>query len=61
VYEFAELIRGYLRSRGRRRALVSIPFLGQIGRAYRDGANLSREATGAATITWEEFLRERFN
>jgi uncharacterized protein YbjT (DUF2867 family) len=61
VYEFAELIRGYLRSRGRRRALVTIPLLGQIGRAYRDGANLSRDVTGAGTTTWEEFLTERLN
>ena len=41
VYELADLIRGYLRARGRRRLLVPFWAPGKAARAFRAGANLA--------------------
>ncbi|KUP95771.1 SDR family oxidoreductase [Thermobifida cellulosilytica] len=59
VYPVADLVRGYLRVRGMRRLLLPVPVPGRIGRAYREGANLSREGVVTGGRTWEEFLAER--
>jgi uncharacterized protein YbjT (DUF2867 family) len=58
VYTFAELLRGYLRSRGKRRLLVPLHVPGNAARAIRAGANL---APGRAVghRSWEDFLAGR--
>jgi uncharacterized protein YbjT (DUF2867 family) len=58
VYELAELLRGYLRARGKHRLLVPVRLPGQAARAFREGANLAPErAVGRGT--WEDFLADR--
>jgi uncharacterized protein YbjT (DUF2867 family) len=58
VYGARELLRGYLRARGKRRPMVPVRIPGKAARAYRDGANL---APGGAVgrRTWEDFLAAR--
>jgi uncharacterized protein YbjT (DUF2867 family) len=57
VYEMAELSRGYLRARGRRRPMLPVRIPGPVGKAYRAGENLSPHADTAGR-TWEDFLAE---
>lgn len=59
VYGMAELIRGYLRARGKRRLLLPVRMPGQAGRAYQAGENLSVEGAAVGKRTWEDFLAER--
>lgn len=59
VYEMADLIRGYLRARGKRRLLLPVRMPAKAGRAYRAGANLSIDGADVGTRTWEDFLAER--
>lgn len=59
VYPMAELVRAYLRARGKRRPIMPVRLPGRAFRAYREGANLSLDpATGRGT--WEDYLAERF-
>jgi len=58
VYEMKELLRGYLKARGKRRLMVPVRLPGKVGRAYRAGENLNLDAV-AGRRTWEEFLAER--
>jgi uncharacterized protein YbjT (DUF2867 family) len=55
VYEMAELVRGYLRARGKHRAIVPLRLPGKAARAFRDGANLTPDRA-VGRRTWEEFL-----
>ena len=58
VYEMRELVRGYLKARGKHRAIVPVRPPGRAGRAFRAGANLAPEhAVGRRT--WEDFLAAR--
>jgi len=58
AYPMAALLRGYLRARGKHRAIVPVRFPGQAARAVREGSNLPlNQAVG--TRTWEDFLAER--
>lgn len=59
VYGMAELARGYLRARGRRRLMMPVRMPGKAGRAYRAGANLSLDTATLGRRTWEDFLAER--
>jgi uncharacterized protein YbjT (DUF2867 family) len=59
VYEMADLLRGYLRTRGKRRLMMPVRIPGKAGRAYRAGENLSLEGAAVGTRTWEDFLTER--
>jgi uncharacterized protein YbjT (DUF2867 family) len=59
VYEMADLIRGYLRARGKRRLMMPVRIPGEAGRAYRAGENLSLEGSAVGKRTWEDFLAER--
>jgi uncharacterized protein YbjT (DUF2867 family) len=59
VYQMGELVRGYLRARGKRRPMMPVPLPGKAGRAYRAGENLSLEGAMTGKRTWEEFLAER--
>jgi uncharacterized protein YbjT (DUF2867 family) len=58
VYEMAELLRGYLRTTRKRRAIVPLWLPGKAARAFRDGANLAPDMA-VGRRTWEEFLAER--
>jgi len=58
VYKMADLVRGYLRARDKRRVMVPIRLPGKAARAMREGANLSPERA-VGQRTWEEFLAER--
>jgi uncharacterized protein YbjT (DUF2867 family) len=59
VYAMADLIRGYLRARGKRRLMMPVPMPGKAGRAYRAGENLSLNGAAVGKRTWEDFLAER--
>jgi uncharacterized protein YbjT (DUF2867 family) len=58
VYEMTELVRGYLRARGKHRPIVPVPLPGKAARAVRAGANLAPEGA-VGRRTWDEFLAER--
>jgi len=55
VYGMDELVRGYLRARGKRRLLVPVRFSGGAYRAIRAGAHLAPDRA-VGRRTWEEFL-----
>jgi uncharacterized protein YbjT (DUF2867 family) len=58
VYSMADLLRTYLRSRGKHRLLVPVWIPGKAARAVRAGAILAPDrAVGRGT--WEEFLANR--
>jgi uncharacterized protein YbjT (DUF2867 family) len=59
VYGMADLLRGYLKARGKRRPMLPVRMPGKAGRAYRAGENLSLSATTVGKRTWEDFLAER--
>jgi uncharacterized protein YbjT (DUF2867 family) len=59
VYAMADLIRGYLQVRGKRRLMMPVRMPGKAGRAYRAGENLSLKGAVVGTRTWEDFLAER--
>src|SRR5215204_6221322 len=58
VYTMADLLRGYLRARGKRRRIVAVRIPGKAASALRAGANLAPERA-VGHRTWEEFLAER--
>ena len=58
VYTMADLLRGYLRARGKHRLMVPVWLPGKAARAFRAGANLAPERA-AGHRTWEDFLAER--
>ena len=58
VYGMDELLRGYLRARGKRRPIVPIRLPGQAARAIRAGANLAPDRA-VGRRTWEGFLADR--
>lgn len=59
VYELADLVRGYLRARGKHRLMMPVRLPGKAGRAYRAGENLTLEGAAVGKRTWEDFLAER--
>ena len=58
VYRMADLLRGYLRARGKHRITVPVPLPGKAARAFRAGANLAPDRA-VGRRTWEDFLAER--
>jgi uncharacterized protein YbjT (DUF2867 family) len=58
VYGMAELLRTYLRSRGKHRMIVPVRLPGKAARAFRAGANLAPDRA-VGRRTWEDFLAER--
>ncbi|MFI9806774.1 SDR family oxidoreductase [Streptomyces sp. NPDC052301] len=59
VRSFESLARAYLRTTGRRRAVVNAPLFGRTYRAFRAGGHLTPErAVGKGTF--EEYLERRF-
>jgi len=59
VYGIADLIRGYLRARGKHRLMMPVRMPGKVGRAYRASENLSLEGAAVGKRTWEDFLPQR--
>jgi uncharacterized protein YbjT (DUF2867 family) len=59
VHGMDELLRGYLRTTGRRRPLLPVRIPGAAGRAYRAGDNLNLDTADRGGRTWEDFLVER--
>ena len=60
VHTLADLTRGYLAARGRRRPFLPVRIPGKAGRAYRAGHNLNLTDAARGTRTWEQFLEERY-
>jgi uncharacterized protein YbjT (DUF2867 family) len=58
TYELADLVRGYLRARGKHHPILPIPLPGKAARAFRAGANLT-PGRAVGRRTWEEFLATR--
>ncbi len=58
VYPMADLVRGYLRARGKHRPIVPVRIPGQAARALRDGANLAPDRA-VGRRTWEDFVAAR--
>jgi uncharacterized protein YbjT (DUF2867 family) len=58
VYEVTELLRGYLRARGKQRSIVHLRIPGAAARAVRAGANLAPDRA-VGRRTWEDFLADR--
>jgi uncharacterized protein YbjT (DUF2867 family) len=58
VYGIAELLRGYLRARGKHRPIVPVRLPGQAAGAFRAGANLAPDRA-VGRRTWEDFLADR--
>ncbi|HEV7896611.1 MAG TPA: SDR family oxidoreductase [Planosporangium sp.] len=57
VRDTVDLVRAYLRSRGRRRPVVPVRLPGAVARGYRGGGHLAPDHRGGGR-TWEEFLAE---
>jgi uncharacterized protein YbjT (DUF2867 family) len=60
VYEMAELVRSYLRARGKRRLILPVWLPGKANRVFRDGANLARDQA-LGRRTWEDVLATSAN
>ncbi len=58
VYDWAELIRGYLRAADKRRPIIRVPVPGKAAAAIRAGANLAPDRA-VGHRTWEDFLAAR--
>ena len=58
IYGMADLLRGYLRARGKRRMIVPLWIPGKAARAFRAGANIAPERA-VGHRTWEDFLVAR--
>jgi uncharacterized protein YbjT (DUF2867 family) len=56
----ADLTRGYLAARGRRRPFLPVRIPGKAGRAYRAGDNLNLATAARGSRTWAEYLAERY-
>jgi hypothetical protein len=49
------VIRSYLRAKGKRRPVVALPLPGKVVRGFTEGHNLTPEHADGR-ITWNEFL-----
>jgi uncharacterized protein YbjT (DUF2867 family) len=58
VYGMADLLRTYLRARGKRRLILPVRLPGKAARALRDVANLAPDRA-VGHRTWEDFLADR--
>jgi uncharacterized protein YbjT (DUF2867 family) len=55
VLEMTDIVRSYLRAKGRTRPVAALPLPGKTMRAFADGGNLTPEHADGK-ITWEEWL-----
>jgi uncharacterized protein YbjT (DUF2867 family) len=60
VHTLADLTHGYLAARGKRRPFMPVRIPGKAGSAYRAGDNLNVATAAHGTLTWDEFLAERY-
>lgn len=60
VRTLADAARAYLGVTGRRRRIFEVPVPGKTARAFREGALICPDGT-RGSVSWEEFLRERWN
>lgn len=60
VQTLADLTRGYLAARDKRRPFIPVRIPGKAGKAYRAGGNLNVTTAACGILTWEEFLAERY-
>jgi uncharacterized protein YbjT (DUF2867 family) len=58
VYDWAELVRGYLRAAGKNRPIIRVRVPGKAAAAIRAGANLALDRA-VGRRTWEDFLAVR--
>ena len=58
VYEMTELVRSYLRARGKHRLILPVWTPGNAARVFRSGANLTPDRA-VGRRTWEDFLSAR--
>jgi uncharacterized protein YbjT (DUF2867 family) len=58
VHEMSELLRSYLRARGKHRPILPVRVPGKAAQAFRSGANLAPDRA-MGHRTWEEFLAAR--
>jgi uncharacterized protein YbjT (DUF2867 family) len=58
IYDMAELVRGYLRTRRKHRPILPVWLPGKAARAVRAGANLAPDRA-VGRRTWEDFLAAR--
>jgi uncharacterized protein YbjT (DUF2867 family) len=58
VYSMTELLRGYLRARGKRRMMVPLWIPGKAARAFRAGGNIAPDRA-VGHRTWADFLAAR--
>jgi uncharacterized protein YbjT (DUF2867 family) len=58
VFDWADLVRGYLSAAGKHRLIVRVPTPGRAAAAIRAGANLAPDRA-VGRRTWQEFLAER--
>jgi len=58
VYDWADLVRSYLRATGKHRLIVRVPTPGKAAAAIRAGANLAPDRA-VGRRTWEDFLADR--
>jgi uncharacterized protein YbjT (DUF2867 family) len=58
AYPMADLVRSYLRARGKHRLIIPMRMPGKAAAAFRAGANLAPDRA-VGRRTWEEFLAER--
>lgn len=56
VYGMGDLVRGYLRARGKRRPMMPVRMPGKVGKSYRAGENLNLNGADHGHRTWEAFL-----
>jgi uncharacterized protein YbjT (DUF2867 family) len=59
VFDWADLVRGYLAAAGKRRIIVRMPTPGAAAAAIRAGANLA-PGRAVGRQTWSAFLAERY-
>ncbi|MCC8247510.1 SDR family oxidoreductase [Saccharothrix luteola] len=59
VHGLADLVRGYLAARDKRRPALPVRMPGKAGRAYRAGGNLAGPGAARGRRPWEDFLAER--
>jgi uncharacterized protein YbjT (DUF2867 family) len=55
ILTHGQLATTWLRAHGRRRVLVPVPLPGKVGRAFRDGANLSPDHRSRG-VRWQSYL-----
>ncbi|MGY1945212.1 SDR family oxidoreductase [Nocardia asiatica] len=59
VFGMRDMVRDYLTTLGKRRALLTVPVPGKAGRVYRAGENLVTDGAEVGELTWADYLAQR--